>query len=73
MQILTWKKKYQSLTLEKSREQLSGYFVSFCTCVLFDFLTIFLCGEREGELAGQESYNRNQSLGFFSFFVFLNN
>lgn len=41
MQILTWKEKYQSLTLEKSREQLSGYFVSFCTCVLFDFLTIF--------------------------------
>lgn len=49
------KEKYQSLTLEKSREQLSGYFVSFCTCVLFDFLTIFPYVEkREGELAGQK-------------------
>lgn len=73
MQILTWKEKYQSLTLEKSREQLSGYFVSFCTCVLFDFLTIFSYVEKRRESKQDKSYNRNQSLGFFSFFVFLYN
>lgn len=43
-------KKYQSLTLEKSGEKLSGYFVSFCTCVLFGFSNyIPICGENEGE------------------------
>lgn len=50
MQILLWKEKYQSLTLEKSGEKLSGYFVSFYTCVLFGFSNyILICGEREGE------------------------